>query len=335
VKMTMPDPLNDLPSMPINNPVQNTKNSKARFSTPVFMNNGHQQQQQQSNFQGLQFGQQQQQQQQMNYNQNQQIMYNNMNSLYQQPQESLFNIPEQPYKQDNSLRDMSNFQQNQRDMNNNFPFKNFGKPGQNNAYQPGLYQNTNLPINNFAQINLNKKANEQDFSSNNAMNYKEAPNILSRHTQSLPQDYSNSKSNVDGKAKNEENLQEINRKHEELINIILAEEEEVISLHRQHIDDMVDLIKQEMVLLHEVDKPASDIDEYVQNLDNMLSHKAQMIEVLKGKLGRFREHLKEEETLSKKFHEQKNEMMDIFDLNQGESDREDDMQLLENLHQVV
>ena len=90
-----------------------------------------------------------------------------------------------------------------------------------------------------------------------------------------------------------------------------------------------------MVLLHEVDKPASDIDEYVQNLDNMLSHKAQMIEMLKGKLFRFREHLKEEEALSKKFHEQKNEMMDIFDLGQGESDREDDMQLLDNLHQVV
>lgn len=90
-----------------------------------------------------------------------------------------------------------------------------------------------------------------------------------------------------------------------------------------------------MVLLHEVDKPASDIDEYVKNLDNMLTHKAQMIEMLKGKLGRFREHLKEEESLSKKFHEQKNEMMDIFDLGQGESDREDDMQLLDNLHQVV
>jgi len=90
-----------------------------------------------------------------------------------------------------------------------------------------------------------------------------------------------------------------------------------------------------MVLLHEVDKPASDIDEYVQNLDNMLTHKAQMIEMLKGKLCRFREHLKEEEALSKKFHEQKNEMMDIFDLGQGESDREDDMQLLDNLHQVV
>lgn len=42
----------------------------------------------------------------------------------------------------------------------------------------------------------------------------------------------------------EESLQQINKKHEELINLILTEEEEVISMHRQHIDDMVDLIKQ-------------------------------------------------------------------------------------------
>lgn len=89
-----------------------------------------------------------------------------------------------------------------------------------------------------------------------------------------------------------------------------------------------------MGLLNEVDKPASDIDEYVESLDAVLSHKLETITVLKGKLVRFREHLKEEEVLSKKFHEQKNEMMDIFDLAGGESDKED-MQLLDNLHQVV
>ena len=229
--MTMPDPLNDLPSMPIHNPVPQSKNSKARFSTPVFMNN------QQQNFQGLQFGG----GQQMNYNQNQQVMYNNVNSLYQQPQESLFGIPEQQYKQDNSLRDMSNIQQNQKDMNSNFPFKNFSKPAQSNAYNPNLYQN-----NNFAQINLNKKPVEQDFGNNN-MNYKEAPNILSRN-QSMPQEYSSTKSNTavaaENKGKGGEDLQEINRRHEELRNVILAEEEEDISLHGQHIDDMVELIKQ-------------------------------------------------------------------------------------------
>jgi len=89
-----------------------------------------------------------------------------------------------------------------------------------------------------------------------------------------------------------------------------------------------------MVLLHEVDKPASDIDEYVENLDTMLDQKLEMINALKGKLSRFRGHLKEEEALSKKFHEQRNEMMDIFDLN-NESDKEEDVQLLSNLQQVI
>lgn len=30
---------------------------------------------------------------------------------------------------------------------------------------------------------------------------------------------------------------------------------------------MVELVKQEMMLLHEVDKPGSDVDEYVESLD--------------------------------------------------------------------
>lgn len=89
-----------------------------------------------------------------------------------------------------------------------------------------------------------------------------------------------------------------------------------------------------MVLLNEVDKPASDIDEYVESLDSMLNHKLETITLLKAKLNQFRDHLKEEESLSKKFHEQKNEMMDIFDLNNAD-DREEDIQLLDNLHQVV
>lgn len=45
--------------------------------------------------------------------------------------------------------------------------------------------------------------------------------------------------------------------------MILSEEESIIASHRQHIDDMVELVKQEMMLLHEVDKPGSDVDEYV------------------------------------------------------------------------
>jgi len=93
---------------------------------------------------------------------------------------------------------------------------------------------------------------------------------------------------------------------------------------------MVELVKQEMVLLHEVDKPGSDVDEYVDNLDNLLAHKLEVISMIRGKLLMFKEHLKEEELLSKKFYEQRNEVMDVFDLG-ADDNRAGDVQLLDGL----
>ncbi len=58
-----------------------------------------------------------------------------------------------------------------------------------------------------------------------------------------------------------------------------------------------------MMLLHEVDKPGSDVDEYVESLDAILAHKVEIISTLRNRLKTFREHLKEEEILSKKFYE--------------------------------
>lgn len=55
--------------------------------------------------------------------------------------------------------------------------------------------------------------------------------------------------------------------HEKIIERILEEEEELINGHRKHIDDVVEFVKQEMLLLNEVDKPGSDVEEYVKGLD--------------------------------------------------------------------
>jgi hypothetical protein len=90
-----------------------------------------------------------------------------------------------------------------------------------------------------------------------------------------------------------------------------------------------------MALLNEVDKPASDIDDYVENLDAILTHKVSIINELKEKLNQFRNHLKEEEMLSKLFYEQRNEVMDIFDLNNGDGHaRNGEFQLLDDLHNI-
>lgn len=90
--------------------------------------------------------------------------------------------------------------------------------------------------------------------------------------------------------------------------MILEEEEELIGSHRQHIDDVVDLVKQEMMILHDVDKPGSDIEEYVHSLDSILLHKMELIGLVRQRLIDFYTHLKMEENLQK-LYQQKGCMM--------------------------
>ncbi len=65
----------------------------------------------------------------------------------------------------------------------------------------------------------------------------------------------------------EEDLEVLKEKHENLVNQILKEEDELLNCHRKEIDDTVDLVKKEMFLIHEVDKPGSDVDDYIMQLD--------------------------------------------------------------------
>eukprot|EP00899_Mesostigma_viride_P015196 jgi/Mesvir1/23678/Mv18634-RA.1 len=87
--------------------------------------------------------------------------------------------------------------------------------------------------------------------------------------------------------------------HEKLMNTVLEEEEEVISLHRRLIEETMDIVREEMKLLADVDQPGSAIDSYVTKLADVLRRKAGHIAELQGKLDRFQQHLKEEEILSK------------------------------------
>jgi kinesin family protein 2/24 len=62
-------------------------------------------------------------------------------------------------------------------------------------------------------------------------------------------------------------LEELKDKHEGLVNVILKEEEELLSSHRKYIDDNVDLVKRQMSILNEVDKPGSDVEGYISGID--------------------------------------------------------------------
>ena len=84
------------------------------------------------------------------------------------------------------------------------------------------------------------------------------------------------------------------------INAILVEEEALIAAHRKEIEDTMEIVREEMKLLAEVDQPGSRIDNYVTQLNFVLSRKAAGLVSLQARLARFQHRLKEQEILSRK-----------------------------------
>ncbi|KAL3508105.1 hypothetical protein ACH5RR_033487 [Cinchona calisaya] len=87
---------------------------------------------------------------------------------------------------------------------------------------------------------------------------------------------------------------------EDSINEILEEEEALIAAHRKEIEDTMEIVREEMKLLAEVDQPGSLIDNYVTQLSFVLSRKAASLVSLQARLARFQHRLKEQEILSRK-----------------------------------
>ncbi|XP_044479985.1 kinesin-like protein KIN-13A [Mangifera indica] len=84
------------------------------------------------------------------------------------------------------------------------------------------------------------------------------------------------------------------------INALLEEEEALIAAHRKEIEDTMEIVREEMKLLAEVDQPGSLIDNYVTQLSFVLSRKAASLVSLQARLARFQHRLKEQEILSRK-----------------------------------
>ena len=101
--------------------------------------------------------------------------------------------------------------------------------------------------------------------------------------------------------------------HEKLINLILSEEEELIASHRMHIDMMVGIVKGEMGILHDVDQPGSDVEQYTSTLKNLLDQQVACIAGIQEKLETFNSHLKLEEEMNKKFYKFQSEILDLHD----------------------
>jgi len=120
--------------------------------------------------------------------------------------------------------------------------------------------------------------------------------------------------NFDYEINTEEDLYTLCKNHENLIDLILEEEEEVTSMHKEGIDQEVETVKEEMKLLYEVQKPNSDIKQYVETLHSILEHKIKMLVDLKSKVEQFGDHLLQEERLSEEFklkqEDARNNMLD-------------------------
>ncbi|CAK8563699.1 unnamed protein product [Lathyrus sativus] len=81
---------------------------------------------------------------------------------------------------------------------------------------------------------------------------------------------------------------------------VLEEEEALIAAHRKEIEDTMEIVREEMKLLAEVDQPGSLIDNYVSQLSFLLSRKEASLVSLQARLARFQHRLKEQEILSRK-----------------------------------
>ncbi|RZS12232.1 hypothetical protein BHM03_00043633 [Ensete ventricosum] len=88
--------------------------------------------------------------------------------------------------------------------------------------------------------------------------------------------------------------------NDEEINALLEEEDDLIAAHRKEIENTMEIVREEMNLLAEVDQPGSLIDNYVTQLSFVLSRKAAGLVSLQARLARFQQRLKEQEILSRK-----------------------------------
>ncbi|KAF5776278.1 putative plus-end-directed kinesin ATPase [Helianthus annuus] len=79
---------------------------------------------------------------------------------------------------------------------------------------------------------------------------------------------------------------------------LLEEEENLVNAHRKQVEKTMDIVREEMNLLVEVDQPGNQLDNYITKLNIILSQKAASIQQLQTELSKFQKHLEEYNVLS-------------------------------------
>jgi kinesin family protein 2/24 len=88
---------------------------------------------------------------------------------------------------------------------------------------------------------------------------------------------------------------------DKVVQELFVEEDQLLSLHMQVIQQNAEYITEENKLLESVQGEIYDIDAYALRLTEILQHKTEMIQSLRSRLEPFRELLRREEELSRKF----------------------------------
>jgi kinesin family member 2/24 len=84
---------------------------------------------------------------------------------------------------------------------------------------------------------------------------------------------------------------------------LFDEEEDLLNLHMSVIQENAELLTEEGRLLQSIQGENNDIDAYASRLDQILTRKQQLIDVLQAKLDHFRRSLQKEENYSKRIAE--------------------------------
>ncbi|KAL3618318.1 Kinesin-like protein KIN-13B [Castilleja foliolosa] len=81
------------------------------------------------------------------------------------------------------------------------------------------------------------------------------------------------------------------------LNALLKDEEDLVCAHRKQVEETMDIVREEMDLLVEVDQPGNQLDNYIFRLNLILSQKADGILQLQNRLTHFQKRLKEHNVL--------------------------------------
>ena len=86
---------------------------------------------------------------------------------------------------------------------------------------------------------------------------------------------------------------EIEAEHSRMVQSMMAEEDSVINSHRQLVDQLTNILRQEVNVLHGLDEDTT-IEDYCSQVDSLLNQKKQAIDAFRRQFDTFREHLDRE-----------------------------------------